>query len=460
MHIELEYPHFKGDYLSRSERIERFVIDTLLASDISDDARESSVAWELTHSSTCKAFMHVLADKRGLPVELARVAGALHDFYVIKTGKYKDHAKLGVPLVTEILKRDGGFSDQEISSIISMVENHSDKHIYSDDPNVELIKDVDVFDCSLYLGTEFYYLTKKPLPVCNDYFDRIIKVRDELGMKPAPEYTTLHLGNSIHSTLATMNVNDPSGYPTASLISLWALTRSADSRGVSMYSLLCKDSQLEWKSVSSNYSVDNDSDTYCYSWDEIQALYDAIPEHLTKAKTHLHSNIKSGIQFLMESMKPFWKNIQHYATLKRKLAIVARDYHCDDCFNSVLTQALADKCRSHLQLSSDLFEIPGIPHKITELQEDDRLKLDLQARFYALEQIRNYYIGKIHDLLLNVSTQVAYTFPTKEFGYTPIETNFNHWLAVGWVQFDKFEFNANEQATERQQLIDAYFNQG
>src|SRR5713226_7857539 len=109
MRIDREYHHFKGSHLTRAERIERLVISELLQSPLKDEERDSSRAWELMHSSTCKAFMHVLAEKRNVPVELARVAGALHDFYVIKTGKYKDHAHLGVPLVTSILNSERTF---------------------------------------------------------------------------------------------------------------------------------------------------------------------------------------------------------------------------------------------------------------------------------------------------------------------------------------------------------------
>ena len=74
------------------------------------------------------------------------------------------------------------FTDDEIGLIAASVAQHSDKHIYSDNPYVELVKDVDVFDCSLYKGAEGFYKIHKPEAIYNEYVKRIKSVRHELGL--------------------------------------------------------------------------------------------------------------------------------------------------------------------------------------------------------------------------------------------------------------------------------------
>ena len=47
---------------------------------------------------------------------------------------------------------------------------------------MELVKDVDVFDCSLYKGAEGFYRLHKSEQVFNEYVNRIKNVRKELGL--------------------------------------------------------------------------------------------------------------------------------------------------------------------------------------------------------------------------------------------------------------------------------------
>lgn len=56
--------------------------------------------------------------------------------------------------------------------------------VYADDPYVELIKDVDVFDRSLYKGAEGFYRIHKPDEIFKEYVNRIKKVREELDLPP------------------------------------------------------------------------------------------------------------------------------------------------------------------------------------------------------------------------------------------------------------------------------------
>lgn len=177
-----DYHHYKGSDLLPSEQVERKVIELLLHSQLPDTQRESSIVWEIKHASGCCQIARILAQKRSLNIDLAETASVLHDIYVVVEGKYKNHAKLGAPIAKKILEEIGTYTDQEIQIIINAVAHHSEKEIYSDDPYVEIVKDVDVFDCSLYKGAEGFYRLHKPEPVFNEYVNRIKKVREELGL--------------------------------------------------------------------------------------------------------------------------------------------------------------------------------------------------------------------------------------------------------------------------------------
>lgn len=177
-----DFHHYKGPNLARSEKIERKVIQLLLLSKLSDNERESSVVWELKHASGCCQIARILAEKRKLDVEISEVVAVLHDIYVIVEGKYKDHARLGALIAEEILREIGGWSNEEIKTITEAIFHHSEKEIYTKNPNVELIKDVDAFDCSLYKGAEGYYRIHKPPHIFREYVNRLKQVRKELGL--------------------------------------------------------------------------------------------------------------------------------------------------------------------------------------------------------------------------------------------------------------------------------------
>ncbi|MBI4176772.1 MAG: HD domain-containing protein [Candidatus Aenigmarchaeota archaeon] len=177
-----DFHHYKGNDLSRSEKVERKVVQLLLENKIPDEVRESSIVWELKHSSGCIQCGRILAQKRNLDVELVEIICVLHDIYVIVEGKYKDHAKLGSPIAEKLLREVGGFTGQEIKTIVQAVAHHSEKDVYSDDPYVEIAKDADVLDCSLYKGAEGFYRLHKPEQVFKQYASRIEKIREELGL--------------------------------------------------------------------------------------------------------------------------------------------------------------------------------------------------------------------------------------------------------------------------------------
>jgi len=173
------YHHFKGDELSRSEKIQRCAAEKILNSEIPDEGRESSKIWELKHSASCTQIARILAMRRGLDLELAEVIAALHDLAVIETGGYKDHAAKSAELAEPLLE---DFSDDEKNLILEAIANHSDKATQKKKPYVELIKDADTFDCFLYALNDENIYNNKPEKVREEYFKRFEKVKEELGL--------------------------------------------------------------------------------------------------------------------------------------------------------------------------------------------------------------------------------------------------------------------------------------
>ncbi len=177
-----DYHHFKGEDLTRSEKIQRLVTRMILDSKIPDNERENSIVWELKHHAGCVQIGRILAQKRHLDVELSEIICVLHDVYVIVEGKYKDHARFGAELVRKILSETKEFTEEEIETITQAIAHHSEKEVYTDNPYIELAKDADVFECSLYQGAEGFYKLHKSAAVFKEYIQRIKKVRQELGL--------------------------------------------------------------------------------------------------------------------------------------------------------------------------------------------------------------------------------------------------------------------------------------
>ncbi|OGG00133.1 hypothetical protein A2Y99_04840 [Candidatus Gottesmanbacteria bacterium RBG_13_37_7] len=184
------FHHFKGNDLTPSEKVERKVVMMLLTSKLPDSKRESSVVFELKHSSEVIQVARILAQKRGLKVDLAEAAAALHDVYVIVHGKYQDHGKKGALIAEEILRKTDGFSPTDRKIITEAVCHHSEKDIHTGSPYVELIKDADVFSCSMYKEAEKEYRRIKSATMFGEYSRRVIKVRHELGLPDKPIFRT------------------------------------------------------------------------------------------------------------------------------------------------------------------------------------------------------------------------------------------------------------------------------
>ncbi len=190
----VDFHHFRAGEIPAEDRVARcelWVVKTLLESELDDERRESSIAFELKHHHSVGQFARVLARKRELPVDSCTVGALLHDIYVIEEGKYADHAHLGAPLALAAMDAVGGFSTEEKVAVERLVYHHSDKHVWSDDPFAEFGKDVDVLDCFLYPGAFGFYLRHKPLPVFAHYLRRAIHVWEELGIPADPSFRIL-----------------------------------------------------------------------------------------------------------------------------------------------------------------------------------------------------------------------------------------------------------------------------
>src|SRR3989338_129442 len=179
------FHYFVYDGMNRSEEIQAWVVNTLLNSKLPQEKRESSVQFELKHSSAVTQFAKLLAQKRGVDDELAAIAAALHDVQVIINGTYKDHAKLGGAIARQLMKDSGNFIEKEIKQVEEAIAQHSDKHVYSNNGLVEVIKDADTLDCFFY-GDKVYDYKEDRMVV--QYYKRIISVREELGLPEKPYF--------------------------------------------------------------------------------------------------------------------------------------------------------------------------------------------------------------------------------------------------------------------------------
>lgn len=194
MELVKHHHHFRKELIDPSDRValcERYIIDVLLTTTLPDSKRESSIAWELKHHSGVTQMARLLARKRGLPLDTCTLGAMLHDVYVIVHGSYTNHAHLGAPIATQILGEIGGFNSEETDQVFRVVYDHSDKHIWSDDPFKEFGKDADILDIFLYPGPYAEYLLIKPLPILYNYLARAKKIWAELGLPVDPRYDLL-----------------------------------------------------------------------------------------------------------------------------------------------------------------------------------------------------------------------------------------------------------------------------
>lgn len=134
-----------------------------------DESRELPVLWDVMHLYSSLQVAKILAMKRGLDLEIAAIAAALHDVAVPVTKKTENHAKNGERFVrqlihdyNQIITNDNLIiTNNELEIIAKSVAKHSEVEIFSEDLYAELLKDVDSFDKYLHgIKTDGYFLIR------------------------------------------------------------------------------------------------------------------------------------------------------------------------------------------------------------------------------------------------------------------------------------------------------------
>lgn len=146
----------------------------------SDNERDLPIVWNVMHMYSSSQLAKIIALNRGMDMELASIAAAIHDIAVIVTKKTDGHAQKAEMYVRDIIdkynnkwREDSSFiTKEEENMIVNAITKHSDKETYSKDPFVELLKDVDSIDRYLHgVKSEGAYIER-----CN-------RVMKELGIE-------------------------------------------------------------------------------------------------------------------------------------------------------------------------------------------------------------------------------------------------------------------------------------
>ena len=130
--------------MDRIERV-REIVDEILLNMPDDKERRCAYLHLYGVSQACV----LLALKREENVELAAIAGMLHDIYSYANMDSQDHAHKGAVMARDILDSLNMFSEDEKELICTAIYNHSDKSIAHDSLD-EILKDADVLQHVLY----------------------------------------------------------------------------------------------------------------------------------------------------------------------------------------------------------------------------------------------------------------------------------------------------------------------
>ena len=130
--------------MNRVEIVKNYV-DGIL--DKINDSNLKSIAY--SHLNGVSLTCTLIALKRNQNVELACIAGMLHDIYTFSNNDSYDHAHKGAILAKSILQSLKVFGDNEIEIICLAIHHHSSKNIVHDS-FCEVLKDGDVLQHALY----------------------------------------------------------------------------------------------------------------------------------------------------------------------------------------------------------------------------------------------------------------------------------------------------------------------
>ena len=114
-------------------------------------ANEETRKFAYLHSygvSQCAIYLSIV---RGLDIELAGIAGMLHDIAIYAENcAHKVHAERSALLAKSILSETEEFDEEEIIAITNAIATHSDKLTRTDSRFAEMLKDADVLQHYLY----------------------------------------------------------------------------------------------------------------------------------------------------------------------------------------------------------------------------------------------------------------------------------------------------------------------
>ncbi|MBC2722844.1 HD domain-containing protein [Desulfosporosinus sp.] len=113
--------------------------------EVQTSKRDYPIIWEKVHATSCAQIGRMLAEKRGINVEQAALACALHDMGRWISGRQYEHAPKGEGPVRSFLAEKEDMAEVK-DQIVQAVINHSKKDEVGT-PLEEIVKDADVLDC-------------------------------------------------------------------------------------------------------------------------------------------------------------------------------------------------------------------------------------------------------------------------------------------------------------------------
>ncbi|MEL1134380.1 HD domain-containing protein [Desulfitobacterium sp. THU1] len=156
----------KWDFINHMQK----VYDLLQMLEQEKKNRDYPFAWERVHATSCAQVGRLLAQKRGVDLELAALACSLHDIGRWYTGLQKDHALHGEDPVRRFLE-SYPLNEADKKKVIQAVIHHSEKEKVGG-PLEEIVKDADILDCYFHGDA-----ITKPYHVA-----RLKKTMEELGL--------------------------------------------------------------------------------------------------------------------------------------------------------------------------------------------------------------------------------------------------------------------------------------
>lgn len=114
--------------------------------EVQTNKRDFPIIWEKVHATSCAQIGRMLAEKRGVNVDHAALACALHDMGRWISGRQYEHASKGEGPVRSFLAEKEGMTEVVKDQIVQAVINHSKKDEIGT-PLEEIVKDADVLDC-------------------------------------------------------------------------------------------------------------------------------------------------------------------------------------------------------------------------------------------------------------------------------------------------------------------------